>query len=60
MVPDRCGVFYNELMSNMVPYQGQPGDPKVIPGQKLIEELIAGNIDATVIILQRNIKIKQN
>ena len=48
--PGQMWVFYNELMSNMVPYQGQPGDPKVIPGQKLIEELIAGNIDATVIM----------
>ena len=50
--PAQMWVFYNELMSNMVPYQGQPGDPKVIPGQKLIEELIAGNIDATIIMGQ--------
>ncbi len=48
--PAQLWVFYNELMSNMVPYQGQPGDPKVIPGQKLIEEVIAGNIDATIIM----------
>ena len=48
--PAQLWVFYNELMSNMVPFQGQPGDPKVIPGQKLIEELVAGNIDATIIM----------
>ena len=50
--PAQMWVFYNELMSNMVPYQGQPGDPKVIPGQELIDELIAGNIDATIIMGQ--------
>jgi quinoprotein dehydrogenase-associated probable ABC transporter substrate-binding protein len=41
-------VFYNDLLGNMVPYQGQPGDPKWHPGQKMIDELVAGKIDATI------------
>jgi len=47
--PAQNWVFHNELMGNMVPYQGQPGDPKVNPGQKMIEEIVAGNIDATIV-----------
>ena len=47
--PGQNWVFYHELMSNMVPYQGQPGDPKWHPGQRMIEELVAGNIDATIV-----------
>lgn len=50
--PAQLWVFYNELMSNMVPYQGQPGNPKVIPGQELVEDIIAGKIDATIIMGQ--------
>lgn len=47
--PAQLWVYYQGLMGNMVPYQGQPGDPKWHPGQRLIEELIAGNINATII-----------
>jgi len=47
--PAQLWVFYEGLMSNMVPFQGQPGDPKVSPGQQMIDELIAGNIDVTII-----------
>ena len=46
--PGQNWVFNEGLLGNMVPYQGQPGDPKWHPGQKMIEELIAGNIDATI------------
>lgn len=47
--PAQMWVFGQGLMGHMVPYQGMPGDPKVNPGQKLLEELVAGNIDATII-----------
>jgi quinoprotein dehydrogenase-associated probable ABC transporter substrate-binding protein len=45
-------VFYNELMSYMTPYQGQPGDPKANPNKILIDEVVAGNIDATIVMGQ--------
>ena len=47
--PAQLWVFYQGLMGNMVPFQGQPGDPKVSPGQQMIEELVAGHLDATII-----------
>ena len=47
--PAQLWVFYQGLMGNMVPFQGQPGDPKVSPGQRMLDELVAGNIDATII-----------
>lgn len=47
--PAQLWLFYHELMSHMVPYQGQPGDPKYHPGQKLMEDLAAGKIDATIV-----------
>ena len=47
--PAQLWVFYHGLMGNMVPYQGQPGDPKVNPGQKLIDDLVSGTIDATIV-----------
>lgn len=47
--PAQLWVFYHGLMGNMVPYQGQPGDPKVNPGQKLIDDLVNGTIDATIV-----------
>ena len=47
--PAQLWVFYQGLMSNMVPYQGQPGDPKLNPGKLLMDELVAGNIDATMV-----------
>lgn len=46
--PAQNWVMYQGLMGNMEPYQGQPGDPKWHPGQKMIEEIIAGKIDATI------------
>ena len=45
-------VFKNGLMSYMTPYQGQPGDPKANPAKKMIDEIVAGNIDATVVMGQ--------
>ena len=47
--PGQLWFFYQGLMGNMVPFQGQPGDPKVSPGQQMIDELVAGHIDATII-----------
>jgi len=47
--PAQLWAFYQGLLGNIVPYQGQPGDPKVSPGKRLIDELVAGNIDATII-----------
>lgn len=42
-------VLYQGLLGNSTPYQGRPGDPKWHPGQKMVEEIVAGNIDATVV-----------
>jgi len=47
--PAQLWVFYQGLMGNMVPFQGQPGDPKVSPGKLMLDQLVAGNIDATII-----------
>ncbi len=47
--PAQMWAFFQGLMGNIVAFQGQPGDPKVNPGQKQIEELVAGNIDATIV-----------
>ena len=47
--PAQLWLFYQGLMGNMVPYQGQPGDPKVNPGEKLIDDLVSGKIDATIV-----------
>ena len=45
-------VFKHGLMSYMSPYQGQPGDPKANPSKILIDEIVAGNIDATIVMGQ--------
>ncbi len=47
--PQQLWVFYNELMGHMVRYQGQSGDPKVNPGQQMVEDVASGKIDATII-----------
>ena len=47
--PAQLWVFYQELMTYMVPYQGQPSDPKVDPGHTLREDIVDGKIDAAVI-----------
>lgn len=47
--PAQLWVFYQELMTYMVPYQGHPGDPKVNPGHTLIEDIVDGKIDAAII-----------
>ena len=46
---DQFWVFRHGLMGSAVPYQGQPGDPEVHPGETLTKDLIAGKIDAAVI-----------
>ena len=47
--PAQLWVFYQGLMGNMIPFQGQPGDPKISPGKQMLDQLVAGNIDATII-----------
>ena len=47
--PAQLWVFYQGLMSNMIPYQGQPGNPKIHPGEVLIDRLVEGKFDATII-----------
>ena len=47
--PAQLWVFYQELMSYMRPYQGQPGDPKVDPGHTMIKDIVDGKINAAVI-----------
>lgn len=42
-------IWHQDLLGNSTPYQGRPGNPKWHPGQKMIEEIIAGKIDATVV-----------
>lgn len=46
--PQQLWVFYNELMGSMVRYSGQSGDPKVNPGQQMVEDVASGKIDATI------------
>ncbi len=47
--PAQLWVFYQELMANMVPYQGHPGDPKVSPGHIMVKDIVDGKIDTAVI-----------
>jgi len=47
--PAQLWLFYQELITYMVPYQGHPGDVKYHPGQRLMEDLVAGKIDATIV-----------
>lgn len=47
--PAQMWVFRNDLLANMTPYQGQVGDPKLNIAQKLIDEIVAGKIDATIL-----------
>ena len=47
--PQQLWVFYNELMGSMVRYSGQSGDPKLNPGQQMIEDVASNKIDATII-----------
>jgi mxaJ protein len=42
-------VFRNGLMGNIVPYMGQPGDPKINPGEQMMRDIASGRIDAAVI-----------
>lgn len=47
--PQQLWLFYKELMGFMKTYQGMPGDIKVHPGQKLMEDLADDKIDATIV-----------
>ena len=46
---DQFWVFRHGLMGNIVPYQGQPGDPEEYPGKTMTQDLLAGKIDAAII-----------
>lgn len=47
--PAQLWVFRQGLMGNMVPYLGQPGDPKVNPGEMIMRDIAAGKIDASIV-----------
>lgn len=47
--PQQIWVVYQNLIGKIVPYQGHPGDVKVHPGKKMIDEIVAGNIDAAIV-----------
>lgn len=49
--PGQLWAYYQGMMSSdhMVPYQGQPGDVKSHPGQRMMEDIAAGKIDAAVV-----------
>ena len=47
--PAQLWVFRNGLMGNIVPYQGQPGDPKHNPGEVMMKDLAAGKVDAAIV-----------
>ncbi|MCG8323902.1 MAG: quinoprotein dehydrogenase-associated putative ABC transporter substrate-binding protein [Thiotrichales bacterium] len=47
--PAQLWLFYREMITHMIPYQGHPGDAKFHPGQQMMEDLVAGKIDATIV-----------
>ncbi|MBI2994854.1 MAG: quinoprotein dehydrogenase-associated putative ABC transporter substrate-binding protein [Gammaproteobacteria bacterium] len=47
--PAQLWVFRHGLMGNMVPYLGQPGDPKVNPGEVVMRDIASGKIDASIV-----------
>jgi len=47
--PAQLWVFRHGLMGNMIPYLGQPGDPKVNPGEVVMRDMAAGKIDASIV-----------
>ena len=47
--PAQLWVFRHELMGSIRPYMGQPGDPKINPGEQMIRGIVAGNIDAAIV-----------
>lgn len=47
--PGQLWVFRNNLMSNMVPYVGQSGDPKVNPGETIMRDIASGKVDVSVV-----------
>ncbi len=46
--PAQFWVSKHGLMGSIVPYQGQPGDARVNPGEQLIKDILAGKIDAAI------------
>ena len=47
--PGQLWVFYQELMPYMTPYQGHPGDPRVNPGQLMMEDIAKGKIGIAIV-----------
>lgn len=47
--PAQLWVFKHGLMDNMVPYRFQLGDPKDNPTEIILNDLLSGKIDATIV-----------
>ena len=47
--PAQVWVFENNLIGTIAPYQAQPGDPKVNPGKRFMDDIVAGKIDAAIV-----------
>lgn len=47
--PQQIWVVYQDLIGNIVPFQGMPGDVKVHPGKKMIDSIVSGDIDAAIV-----------
>jgi len=42
-------VLRNDMMDQIVPYQGMPGDPKHNPGELMMKDIAAGKINAAIV-----------
>ncbi len=47
--PAQVWIYKNNLIGAIAPYQAQPGDPKVNPGKKFIDDIVADKIDAAIV-----------
>lgn len=47
--PAQQWVFENNLIGAISPYQAQPGDPKVNPGKRFIDDIVSGDIDVAIV-----------
>lgn len=47
--PAQLWVFHNNLIGAIVPYQAQPGNPKINPGAQFIEDIVSGEIDTAIV-----------
>lgn len=42
-------VLRNDMMDQIVPYQGMPGDPEHNPGEEMMHDIAEGKIDAAIV-----------